>query len=529
VTEIAVPPHVRAPCGRPSGNPRWTLVVAIVGSSMAFLDGTVVNVALPVMQSQLGMTVGLAQWIVEAYALLLSSLVLVGGALGDRLGRKRVYLGGVLLFALASVACGLAPSAVPLIAARAVQGAGAALLVPGSLSLISSAYGEKDRGAAIGTWSAFSAMTAAVGPVAGGWVAAHASWRWLFFFNVPSAAAVIVLTRRYVAETRDESAGESMDWLGAALVTVGLGLVVYALIDSAGAARGTTIGLFALGALTLAAFVVVEARRRAPMVPPSLFRSRTFSGANLLTLFLYAALGGALFFVPFDLIQVQGYSPAVAGAALLPFVLLVSAMSRWAGGLTARFGARPPLVLGPVVAAVGYVLLAGPSRGGSYWTTFFPGILVLGIGMGITVAPLTATVMGSVDARQSGVASGVNNAVSRAGGLLAVAALGVVLLARFNDTLDERLAAMSLPESARAAIDAQRSKLGGADFSGSVDVALGRELREAFDAAYVAGFRTLMIASATLAALGALSALLLVDRPVRTAPYSREASGSDRS
>jgi EmrB/QacA subfamily drug resistance transporter len=529
VTEVAVPPLVRDACGRPSRDPRWTLVVAIVGSSMAFLDGTVVNVALPVMQRELGMAVGLAQWIVEAYSLLLSSLVLVGGALGDRLGRRRVYLAGVVLFALASVACGLAPRAIALIVARAVQGAGAALLVPGSLSLISSAYGERDRGSAIGTWSAFSAMTAAVGPVAGGWVVSHASWRWLFFFNVPSAVAVVVLTRRHVVETRDESAQESMDWLGAALATVGLGLVVYALIDSAGANGGTTTGLLALGGLTLTTFVVVEARRPAPMVPPSLFRSRTFSGANLLTLFLYAALGGALFFVPFDLIQVQGYSPAAAGAALLPFVLLVSVMSRWAGGLTARFGARAPLVVGPLVAAVGFVLLAGPSRGGTYWGTFFPGILALGIGMGLTVAPLTVAVMGSVDARQSGVASGVNNAVARAGGLLAVAALGVVLQARFNEALDERLAAMSLPESARAAIDAQRGKLGGADFSASVDVALGRELRAAFDAAYVAGFRVLMIVSAVLAAMGALSALLLIERAFRPGPSARGASGSDRS
>ena len=302
-----------------AGGPRWTLAVAILGSGIAFLDAT----------------------IVEAYSLMLASLVLVGGALGDRLGRKRVYLAGVMLFALASVVCGLAPDALVLVAARAVQGVGAALLVPGSLSLISAAYDDTTRGAAIGTWSAFSAITGAVGPIAGGWVVTHASWRWLFFFNVPLAAAVVVLSRLHVVETRDDEAPATMDWAGAALATLGLGLVVYALVDSADAAGARrVIPMLAVGLVTLVAFVVVEARGRAPMVHLSLFRSRTFSGTNLLTLLLYAALGGAFFFLPFDLIQVQGYSPAKAGAALLPFVLLVAGMSRAMGALVTRLGAR---------------------------------------------------------------------------------------------------------------------------------------------------------------------------------------------
>jgi EmrB/QacA subfamily drug resistance transporter len=479
---------------------------------MAFLDGTVVNVALPVMQADLRVRVDLVQWIVEAYSLLLAALVLVGGALGDRLGRKRVFLAGVILFALASMACGIAPTAMLLIVARAVQGIGAALLVPGSLSLISAAYSDKEeRGAAIGTWSAFSAMTAAIGPVAGGWVVAHASWRWLFLFNAPVAALILVFARKRVAETRDESAPERMDWVGASLATVGLGLIVYGLVDSARQAGTARLVLFVgVGVVILIAFVAVEARCASPMVPLSLFRSRSFSGANLLTLFLYAALGGAFFFVPFNLIQVQGYTPAAAGAALLPFVVLVSAMSRWAGGLVGRLGARLPLVLGPLLAALGFALLAVPGTAGSYWTTFFPGIAVLGLGMGLTVAPLTATVMGSVEARHGGVASGVNNAVSRAAGLLAIAVLGVVLLARFNGVVDQTLAGMSLPLDVRTFVDAQRSKLGGADFS-ALDPALRESLRRAFADAYVAGFRTVMIVSAVLAALGALAALWLID------------------
>jgi EmrB/QacA subfamily drug resistance transporter len=482
----------------------WTLAVAILGSAMAFLDGTVVNVALPVMQKQLGLTVSLAQWVVEAYALFLASLVLVGGALGDHLGRRRIFSSGVCLFAAASAACGLAPSAGSLILARAVQGVGAALLVPGSLSLISAAYGEAERGAAIGTWSAFSAITAAIGPLAGGWVAAHGSWRWLFFFNVPVAAVVLALAKRHVVETRDETVDPRMDWLGAALATAGLGFIVYALLEH-------QLLLLFVGVVALIAFVVVEAKRPRPMMPLSLFRRRTFAGTNLLTFFLYAGLGGGLFFLPFDLIQVQGYSPAAAGASLLPFVLLVSAMSRWAGGLTARWGARPLLVVGPLVAASGFALLAVPAVGGSYWSTFLPGVVVLGLGMGLTVAPLTTAVMGSVEAEHAGVASGVNNAVARTAGLLAVAALGVVVVARFNRVLDGELSAISLPDAAARIVEAQRGRLAGADFAGAGDGALRAALGRAFADAYVAGFRATMLICAGLGLLGALGAVWLID------------------
>ena len=495
-------------------DPRWALWVAILGSSMAFLDGTVVGVALPVMQLELQATVDAAQWVVEAYALLLAALVLVGGALGDRLGRRRVFSWGVLLFSAASAACGLAPSMTSLVVARGVQGVGAALLVPGSLALISAAYPESARGRAIGTWSAASAITAAIGPVAGGWVVMHGSWRWLFLFNLPVAAVVVGLATLRVAETRDEGAGGRLDLAGAALVTAGLFLVVSALIDSGragglGAAR-TLLGL-GLGGLLLAAFVLVEARRASPMVPLSLFRSRTFAGANLLTLLVYAALGAGLFFVPFNLIQVQRYSPAAAGAALLPLILLVSALSPWAGGLAARWGPRPLLVAGPLVTALGYALLALPATGGPYWATYLPGVAALGLGMGLTVAPLTTAVMGSVDARHAGVASGVNNAVSRAAGLLAIAALGVLLLARFDAVLDGRLSRLPLSSAQARVVDAERGKLGGADLSG-LDAPVRGAVQEAFDQAYVAGFRALMLACALLAAGGALAALLLVER-----------------
>jgi EmrB/QacA subfamily drug resistance transporter len=511
--EVAVPVCMRGRCGAAAWDRRWALAVAILGSSMAFLDGTVVNVALPVMQGDLRATVDEAQWVVEAYALLLASLVLVGGAAGDRLGRRRVFSWGVVLFAAASAGCGLAPTVGLLIVARAIQGIGAALLVPGSLSLISAAYPEGERGTAIGTWSAFSAITAAVGPVAGGWVVAHASWRWLFFFNLPLAAAVVGLAAARVEETRDEDAPAGMDLAGASLATAGLGLVVYALIESernGGLGSTRTAALLLLGGLSLAAFAAAEARQAAPMVPLSLFRSRTFAGANLLTLLLYAALGGALFFVPFNLIQVQHYSPAAAGASLLPFILLISSLSRWAGALAARWGPRPLLLAGPLVASVGFALLAIPTRGGVYWTTFFPGVAVLGLGMSLTVAPLTTAVMGAVDPRHAGVASGINNAVSRAAGLLAVAGLGVLLLARFNHVLDGRLSGLSLSSAVASAVEAERNRLAGADFS-AFDPGVREALREAFDVAYVAAFRAVMIAGALLAALGALAGLSLVE------------------
>jgi EmrB/QacA subfamily drug resistance transporter len=508
----------RAPTA--AANPRWALVVAVLGSSMAFLDGTVVNVALPVMQRGLGATVRQVQWIVEAYGLMLASLVLVGGALGDRLGRRSVFSAGVVLFALASAACGAAPDIELLIVARAVQGVGAALLVPGSLALISAAYSAEARGAAIGTWSAASAITGAVGPVAGGLVVSHASWRWLFLFNVPIGALVVALAARKIPETRDPDASPRLDLAGAALATLGLGLVVYALVDSgggAGASKGIAAGgdpartltLLLLGAATLALFVVVEARRTAPMLPLSLFRSRTFAGANLLTFALYAALGAAMFFVPFNLIQVQHYAPAAAGASLLPLVVLIASMSRPAGALAARVGPRPLLFVGPLVAAAGFALLALPATGGVYWTTFFPGVVVLGLGMGLTVAPLTTAVMGAVDPRHAGVASGINNAVARAAGLLAIAGLGLLLVNRFNSVLGGSLTSLSLPGEAMRAVEEQRSRLGGADFA-ALAPSLRAPLRAAFDGAFVAAFRALMLACGSLGALAALAGLTLI-------------------
>jgi EmrB/QacA subfamily drug resistance transporter len=481
----------------------WVLVATILGSSLAFVDGTAVNVALPAMQASLGADLSGVQWIVEAYALTLSALLLTGGFLGDVYGRRTVFVIGVTVFAVASVWCGISSTVAQVVSARAVQGFGAALLVPGSLALISASFSDDDRGQAIGTWSAFTSITAALGPVAGGWLVEHASWHWVFFINVPLALVVIVVSLLRVPETRSASVARTIDWPGVALTTAGLGAAVFGLIESA-----PWIGC--AGVAMLAAFILVESRSTSPMLPLALFESRTFAGANLVTLFLYAALGGLFFFLPLNLIQVQGYSATSAGAALLPFITLMFLLSRWSGGLVKRFGARAPLIVGPLLAATAYGLLALPAVGGSYARTVFPGIVLLGLGMAVSVAPLTTTAMSAVDQTRAGIASGVNNAVSRVAGLLAVAAFGLVLSLTFNHALDGRLARANITPAARENIDSQRASLAGATTS---DPHVRRAVQESF----VAGYRLTLAIAAALAALSAACAAAFIDRRVAAA------------
>src|SRR5271163_4125997 len=363
--------HSEAPCAAQARH--WILAATILGSSMAYIDGTVVNVALPALQSSLHVTVVGVQWVVESYGLVLGALILVGGSLGDMFGRRSMFLVGVGIFAAASIACGFASSIQQLIVARSVQGLGAAFLVPGSLSIISASFDEKTRGQAIGTWSGFTAITTAMGPVLGGWLIEHASWRWVFFINVPLAVAVIIISLWRVPESRELRA-EHVDWLGALVATVGLGGVVYGFIESTtlGWDQPLVYGSLILGFGCLIAFAFVEAKVNSPMVPLALFASLAFSGANLLTLFLYAALGIFFFLFPMDLIQVQGYSTTATGAAALPLILLLFLLSRWSGGLVTRYGSKAPLIVGPLIAAIGFVLCAVPAAGAGYWLGFFP-------------------------------------------------------------------------------------------------------------------------------------------------------------
>jgi len=486
---------------------------------MSFIDGTVVNVALPALQTSLNATSTDVQWVVEAYSLFLAALLLLGGSLGDRFGRRLIYSIGVTVFALASLWCGLAPNVQQLIVARAIQGVGGALLVPGSLAIISASFAEKDRGRAIGTWSGSTAITTALGPVIGGWLIENVSWRAVFFLNLPLALVVLFLVFRFVPESRDEEQGGKLDLLGAALATISLGAIVYGLIESAalGFRSGVVVVSLVGGVTVFISFILIEARLPSPMMPLKLFRSRDFAGANLLTLFLYAALGGTLFFLPLNLIQVQHYNATAAGAALLPFILIMFLLSRWAGGLIQRYGSRLPLVIGPLIAAVGFALFLRPGVGGSYWTTFFPAILVLGIGMAISVAPLTTTVMNSVKATHAGIASGINNAVSRTAGLLAIAVLGVVMFHTFNSCLDDRLNRIAVPSDVRRTLDTERIKLAAMEVPPSVVGEMRMSIEQAIDECFVSGFRRVTLIGAALALASSITAGVFLGRQTREA------------
>ena len=435
----------------------WVLAVAVLASTMAITDESVVNVALPRIQADLATTLPAMQWVINAYTLALSAFLSIGGAAADQFGRRRIFLIGIAVFAAASIGCGLAPTDEVLIASRAIQGVGAALLIPCSLAIIGAAFDESERGAAIGIWSGASAIAAGLGPLLGGWLVDHWSWRAIFLINPLLAVAAVWIAVRQLPESRDPDARSGLDWRGAILVFCGLGSLVSGLI--AASSRGwrdlLVAGSLSAGLLLLVAFVFEERRSRAPMMPLDLFRSRSFSGVNLLTLLLYGALGGAFFFVPFLLIQVHGYSATAAGAIFLPFTLMLGLLSRWSGGLVDRYGARWPLILGPTIVTIGFALLAAASGDSRYWVLFLP-MIVLGFGMAVTVAPLTTTVINAVASRQIGVASGINNAVASVAGLLMIALLGTIALVAMNRSLDRHLAQAQASPQLRVLVDAAR-------------------------------------------------------------------------
>jgi EmrB/QacA subfamily drug resistance transporter len=490
------------------------LVATILGSSMAFIDSTVVNVALPALQYNLHATVVDVQWVVESYGLLLSALILVGGALGDSLGRRAMFLLGVALFGAASAGCGFSSSIQTLVIWRGVQGLAAAFLVPGSLAIISASFDEKSRGQAIGTWSGFTAITTALGPVLGGWLIEHLSWHWVFFINLPLAALVIAITLRHVPESSSPNARQ-IDWLGAATVTFGLAALVYGFLESAAVGWNHlhVYGTLISGVLLIALFVLVESRVRTPMVPLDLFKSSSFSGANLLTLLLYAALGVFFFLFPMNLIQIQNYSATQAGAAGLPMILLLFSLSRWSGGLVARYGSKAPLILGPLIMAAGFALFAVRPVSTSYWSGPFLGFLVLGFGMAISVAPLTTVVMNSVEQDRAGIASGVNNAVARVAGVLAIAVLGIVMVATFSHSLRALLASLHLDSPVVHDLESNVARLGGLSAPADLDPQIATKVRGAITHAFVFGFRIIMLVCMALAIASATVAWRLI--PVR--------------
>jgi EmrB/QacA subfamily drug resistance transporter len=472
---------------------RLTLAAAILGSSMALIDGSVVNIALPAIQQALHAGAASTQWVVNAYLLLLGALVLVGGSAADLYGRRRIFLLGITVFTAASIACGLAPDISMLVVGRAIQGFGAALLTPASLAMLGAAFDEHERSRAIGIWAGVGALTSAAGPVLGGWLVDQVSWRAIFLINIPLAVAAAGLAAGFACESRDPRA-RSLDWNGAITIAIGLAAITWGLdaIPMSGFHNIAVLGALGVGAALLILFVAIEARsQERAMMPLSLYNSRNFTATNALTLLLYFALGGALYYLPFGLIRLGGYSATQAGAALLPFALIMGFGASSAGRLSDRFGPRPSLTAGPVVAACGLALLAFADLGKSYWAGVFPAICVLAIGMTITVPPLTSTVMASVGDARAGIASGVNNAVARVAGLFAVAALGAVLFASFSHYLAD-LPPAHANDALNAVLAGQAGVTGGAT--------------AAFDHA----LRTVMLVTALSAALGGVAGWLSV-------------------
>ncbi len=495
---------------------KWLMASVILASAMAFIDGTALNVVLPSLQKDLNATGADLFWLLNSYLLMLAALILPGGSLGDKLGRKKIFMIGIAVFMLASAACGFAPSVYYIIIFRTLQGIGGALMIPGSLSIINATFGKNERGKAIGTWSAITTIVTVGGPILGGALADAGLWRVIFFINVPIGISSLIILWRKVPESSDETSGQSLDYAGSFAVVAGLALLTYGFlkIPQTGFDNWQVYVSLAAGFLSLIIFIIIEKRTKHPMMPLELFNNRTFSGANLLTFFLYAALTCAMLFLTLNMVQAQGYSQLQAGFTLLPFTILLITISRWSGGLVDKYGPRWFLILGPAVVAVGLLLLSfvketnGPS---SYWTTFLPGIFLFGLGMSFTVTPLTTTVMGAVASHYSGTASGINNAVSRISNVFANAIIGALAILFFTGFLNSRMKNVSLKEEVKNEIVAQAVNLGDAKVPSFVDeeskIKIERDYKDGFINIYV----DVMRICAALAALSALMAFIFIE------------------
>ena len=480
---------------------------------MSYIDATVIYIALPVLQEDLNATVVQAQWIVEAYVLFQAALILVGGSLGDRMGRRKVFGIGIVIFAIASALCGFATSANFLILARILQALGGAMLGPASLAIITASFEEKQRGRAFGLWSGASAITVALGPLLGAILVQYASWRWLFFINIPVAAITLFVLFTQVPESKDEASAGRLDWRGASLATLGLGAFVFGFIESSnyGFGHPLVLGGILLGLGSFGLFIYSQSRTANPLLPLYLFRSSTFSGANLITLLLYGALSGLIFFLPFNLIQVQGYDIIQAGLGFLPFPLIVGAFSGWAGTLVTRYGSKLPLIVGPLIVAVGLIMFGQAGLGGSFWLTFFPAVVIMAIGMTGVIAPLTTTVMSTAPKRLSGTASGINTAINSTANVLSVALLGVLALSIFNSSVDRQLQTMDFSPQATADIERETSNLANAQAPESLPLDKQVEVNRVFDLAFVDAFQILMYVCAGLVGGAALVSLLMIE------------------
>ncbi len=493
---------------------KWTLLATILASSLVFIDSTALNVALPALQEDLGITGTELLWVINGYALFLSSLLLVGGSLGDLYGRNKVFLTGLGIFSISSLICGLSQTPVQLIIARAFQGIGGALLTPGSLSILSSQFGAENRGKAIGLWSTFSALTAIFGPILGGWLAGLGLWRVIFFINIPLSILVFITMIAKVPESKNPDAMKLDIW-GAVLVTLGLAGITYGFIESPkhGFGNLTIISSLLIGGLALIAFIIVQRNSKHPMMPLKLFKSSTFSGGNLLTLFVYAALGGAMFFLPLNLIQIQGYSEINAGMAMLPIIILIAGISSIIGKYVDRKGVRIPLIIGPIITSVGFYLFSTygiTSDPGEYWNTFFLSFILLGIGMGLTVAPLTIAVMGAISEDNVGIASGINNTVARAAGVLAIAFLGAVVLLYFQKSIENEISVMDISPGMKNEIMIESSKFAAAEVPDGLSEENKMIVQRHLNNSFIGAFNRVVYIASLLCLLGSVMAFIFI-------------------
>ncbi|NLR80988.1 MFS transporter [Chitinophaga eiseniae] len=496
---------------------RWIMVATILASAMAFIDGTALNVVLPALQRALQASAADLFWVLNAYMLMLAALILIGGALGDKLGRKKIFMTGITIFILGSAACGVAGSALWLIIFRIIQGIGGALMIPGSLAMIAASIDENERGKAIGTWSSVTTLVTMGGPVLGGALADAGLWRYIFFINLPIGVIALLLLATKVQERREDNSAPGIDFMGAGLIALALALLTFGLLrmPSLGFAHPQVYGTLAGGVLLLLIFIWVEYKSADPMLPLNLFRNMTFTGANLLTFFLYAGLGAGMLFLSLNLVQVQGYSQLESGLTFLPFTILMILLARYAGTLADKYGARLFLILGPCIAGAGLLWLSfvkqtrGPA---DYWTTFFPGMLVLGLGMSFTVAPLTATVMGAVSPHLSGTASGINNAVSRLAGVFANAAFGALAVLFFSAVVQQRIAALSLTSAQQAAVMEQTVNLGNAAVPADIAASQHGTIVTVYHQGFIDAYGNILRIAGGLGFLGGLMGGLFVKR-----------------
>ena len=498
---------------------KWIMVSAILASSMAFIDSTALNVVLPSLQKSLHASGADLFWILNAYLLILAAFILIGGSLGDKLGRKKVFMAGIFIFICGSAACGISPGVIYLIIFRMLQGIGGALMIPGSLSLISSSIDTEEKGKAIGTWSAFTTVVTMGGPALGGALADAGLWRFIFFINVPIGIAALIMVWLQVKESRDEDSDHAIDFPGVVAIAAGLALVTFGFlrIPAVGLHNWQVYGSLIAGILFLAAFILIEFKSKHPMMPLQLFANATFSGANLLTFFLYGGLGAGMLFLSLNMVQVQGYSQLQSGLTFLPFTVVMISLARFAGGLADKYGPRLLLICGPAAAGAGLLILSfvkqssGPA---AYWTTFFPGIVVLGLGMSFTVSPLTAAVMGSVSDHFSGTASGVNNAVTRIANVFANAIFGALAVLFFSVALQQQLTGLKISGKEKQEIKAQSGNLGNARVPAIIGANNKAAIETAYHKSFINAYAKIMRISAGLGFLAALMAFIFIKNKV---------------